>query len=236
LAVDGASGEKMASGVARAIEADVAARGWPVGEVLGSEEELIAKYGVSRAVFREAVRLVEGHHVAEMRRGPGGGLVVRRPDASGVIRSAALFLDSREVSGDQLYEARVAVELIAVQLAAERIDEEGIARLREALAAERESVDVVEHAKAHPGLDVHDVIAKIAGNPAIELFVDTLTELTIAHTRTAYRQLSQARRREANREGLEQHRKIVEAIISRDPAVARHRMLEHFESVRGQIS
>lgn len=226
----------MASGVARAIEADVAARGWPVGEVLGSEEALIAKYGVSRAVFREAVRLVEGHHVAHMRRGPGGGLVVRRPDASSVIRSAALYLDSREVSGEQLYEARVAVELIAVQLAAERIDEEGIASLRDALAAEQEGVEVVMHSKAHPGLDVHDVIAKIAGNPAIELFVYALTELTVAHTREGYRKMSQASRRQANEEALEQHRKIVEAVIARDPAVARHWMLAHFESVRDRIA
>jgi len=30
---------------------DVIARGWPVGELLGSEAELLERYQVSRAVF-----------------------------------------------------------------------------------------------------------------------------------------------------------------------------------------
>ena len=64
---------KLAAGVARRILTDVVDRGWPVGEVLGSQAELIERYGVSRAVFREAVRLVENQGVAFMRRGPGAG-------------------------------------------------------------------------------------------------------------------------------------------------------------------
>jgi DNA-binding transcriptional MocR family regulator len=64
------SAEKLAAGVARRILGDVMERGWPVGQVLGSQAELIERYGVSRAVFREAVRLVENQQIAFMRRGP----------------------------------------------------------------------------------------------------------------------------------------------------------------------
>ena len=45
----------LASVIARRIEDDVVERGWPVGEVLGSETDLLERFGVSRAVFREAV-------------------------------------------------------------------------------------------------------------------------------------------------------------------------------------
>lgn len=38
-----------------------------------SEPELVAELGVSRAVFREAVRLLERDEIGRMRRGPGGG-------------------------------------------------------------------------------------------------------------------------------------------------------------------
>ena len=66
--------------VADRILGDIAEEGWPEGEVVGSEAELLERYGVSRAVFREAVRLLEHLQVARMRRGPGGGLVVLDAD------------------------------------------------------------------------------------------------------------------------------------------------------------
>ena len=83
---------KMATTVARRIVDEVIERGWPVGEVLGSETDLIEQYGVSRAVFREAVRLVENQQVAHMRRGPGGGLVVTEPSVDAIIAAAVLYL------------------------------------------------------------------------------------------------------------------------------------------------
>src|SRR5262245_15204814 len=76
--------QKLAAQVAQRIESEIVASDWPVGRVLGSEPELMERYGVSRAVFREAVRLVEHHQVATMRRGRSGGLVVRAPDATAV--------------------------------------------------------------------------------------------------------------------------------------------------------
>ncbi len=68
------------------------ALGWPVGEVLGSEADLLERYQVSRAVFREAVRLVEHQQVARTRRGPGGGLVITEPTIGAVIDAVVLYL------------------------------------------------------------------------------------------------------------------------------------------------
>src|SRR3546814_18745115 len=82
----------MAASVADAIVSDVVALGWPEGEVIGSEPELLERYGVSRAVFREAVRLVEHKEVARMRRGPGGGLVVTVPTVESVMGAVAVSL------------------------------------------------------------------------------------------------------------------------------------------------
>ena len=50
------------------------------GDLVGTEPELIEREGVSRALLREAVRLLEHHHIARMRRGPGGGLFVMAPE------------------------------------------------------------------------------------------------------------------------------------------------------------
>ena len=42
--------------------------------MLGAEAELRERYGVSRAVLREAVRILEYHGAVTTKRGPGGGV------------------------------------------------------------------------------------------------------------------------------------------------------------------
>src|SRR5687768_15782586 len=97
---------KLASVVARHIEDDVVARGWPVGTVLGSETELLERYGVSRAVLREAVRIVEHSGAARMRRGPGGGLVVSEPNRGAVVAAIGVWLSYIGVSMTEMFEVR----------------------------------------------------------------------------------------------------------------------------------
>src|SRR4051812_32028391 len=73
---------KLASVVAQRIEDDIVASGWPEGQVLGSETDLLERFGVSRAVVREAVRIIEHTGAARMRRGPGGGSSSADPTAT----------------------------------------------------------------------------------------------------------------------------------------------------------
>src|SRR5215216_4936232 len=99
---------------------------WPVGESLGSEPELRERYGVSRSVLREAVRLVEHHQVARMRRGPNGGLFIAAPDAGPAARAMVIYLEYVGTSVDDLMQARRLLEPLAAGLAARRVSEEGI--------------------------------------------------------------------------------------------------------------
>lgn len=55
----GGADEKGACRIARLVEEDLIARGWPQDASLGSEVELAERYGVGRAVVREAVRILE---------------------------------------------------------------------------------------------------------------------------------------------------------------------------------
>src|SRR5271170_8391728 len=121
---------KRAAKVADRIVGDVMAMGWPVGELLGSEAELLERYQVSRAVFREAVRLVEHKQVARTRRGPGGGLVITEPTVGAVIDAVVLYLHRVDARLDEIFEARIILEELACQLAAERTNENDLAELR----------------------------------------------------------------------------------------------------------
>src|SRR5207302_309872 len=128
-------GRKLAAQVARRIENDIIVAGWPVGAVLGSEGELLERYGVSRAVFREAVRLVEHKQVARMRRGPGGGLVVTEPSVQTVTDAVTVYFTFKGVRLDEVFEARVALEETVTRLAPTRLSEPNMEELR--LLAER---------------------------------------------------------------------------------------------------
>ena len=106
---------KVAGRAAERIVADIIDRGWPVGEILGSETELIERYGISRAVFREAIRLVEHQNIARMRRGPGGGLVVAEPGIDTVISAVVLYLLRVDATLDEVFDTRLVLEEIVVQ-------------------------------------------------------------------------------------------------------------------------
>lgn len=88
----------LADRLARQILRDIRLRGWEDGVCLGTETEILEQYGISRATFRQAVRLLEQYSAATMQRGPGGGLLVRAPDPDNLITSAATFLKSRGVT------------------------------------------------------------------------------------------------------------------------------------------
>src|SRR5271156_362840 len=167
---------KMAATRARRILPPPVERGWPVGEVLGSQSELIERYGVSRAVFREAVRLVENQQVASVRRGPGGGLVVPEPTVDAIIDAAVLYLHRANTRLDEVFEARIVLEEIAAELATDRLTDNDAADLR-SLSADEGTGAVTDHRALHKRL------AAIARNPAIELFVDVLNRVASLYFR-----------------------------------------------------
>jgi DNA-binding FadR family transcriptional regulator len=214
---------KLAARIAQRIEADIISRGWPVGSVLGSEQELREWLGVSRSVLREAVRLVEHHQVARMRRGPNGGLFVVAPDAAPATNALVIYLEYIGLSVEDLMQARLLLEPLAAATATERVGEEDIVRLRTLL------VDEVDR-RDEPGVfvqdDLHPVLGQLSGNPALELFVDVLTRLTARYAHTT-RRLSRDEVRRGKDESHGRHVEIVDAVVADDGGRAAAVMSEH---------
>jgi DNA-binding FadR family transcriptional regulator len=213
-----APSEKRASKVADRIIKDVIAGGWQVGQILGSEAELLDRYQVSRAVFREAVRLVEHQQVARTRRGPGGGLVVTEPSVDAVIDAVVLYLYRAEARLDEVFEARFVLEDIAAELAPARLDEQDLVRLRA----------FIEDEQAHSLPDpraLHSLVAAIARNPAVELFVDVLTRVAMLYS-SGWQDFGPAIRTETTHA----HARIAQAVMSGDGGAAQYRMRRHLEA------
>ena len=214
---------KKAEIVADQIAQTIVGQRWEPGELFGSEVELIARYGVSRAVFREAVRLLEHHGLAEMRRGLHGGLFIRQPDPKPVAKAMAVYLDFEKVEPRQLEDARFAIEMVCVERAAARISEDDVAEVRTFLAAEAARI---ASGRAQSLYGFHVLVARLTANPALHLFVQTLTDLT---------QRQQAPVLDRDLLSLDEvhtaHVTIAEAIIAHDGALARHRVMTHLEDV-----
>jgi DNA-binding FadR family transcriptional regulator len=216
--LDGGSKVRLATSVADRIVDDVIALEWPVGEVLGSEAELLNRYGVSRAVFREAVRLVEHQQVARMRRGPNGGLVITEPATDAIVDASVLYLYRADARLDEVFEARLVLEELVTQLAPGRVDEDDLARLRELVNGEAAGI-------AGDYRALHSLLAAITKNPALELFVDILNTVSLLYfadpkslTHKTLDDVAHA------------HSRIAEAVIGGDGGLARHRMRSHLEA------
>jgi len=220
---------KLAERLAAKVEQEILRSGWPVGEVIGNEPELITRFGVSRAIFREAVRILENHGVVEMRRGPGGGLVITSPDGGAITQAAALYLAYKGASTASLLETRLALEVSCAERAAQKIDEAGIKRLRNVLRTE-----AARERPWHHSHELHNEIASIAANPVFELFVDVLLSLTERHLRRLVDNMvaTGADPRDLIEESRRAHHAIVEAIVGGDAALARHRMQRHIEGIQ----
>ena len=218
--------DKRASQIARRIEADIIRRGWPTGQSLGSERALQQRYRVSRSVLREAVRLVEHHQVARMRRGPNGGLLVCEPDAAPATHAIIIYLEYLGTTISDLLDARLLLEPLAASLAAEQIDESGIDRLRSVLRAE-------EHRTPGPSAprdEFHAALAEQSKNPVLQLFIDILMRLTVRY--------AEGSRLESADDALEaidrrrhEHADIVAAVTAGDSARAKTLSERHAESM-----
>jgi DNA-binding FadR family transcriptional regulator len=218
---------KLAEVVAARIHDDIAGRGWPIGSALGSEADLLARYGISRAVLREAVRLLEYHSVARMRRGPGGGLIVAEPEPQASIDTMALFLEYRGVTANDLRIVRNAIELGTVARVALRHadgDPEVAERLTEAVRWPTEGpADLPRKADLF-----HSELAELAGNPVLSLFLSIITELFRRHAAGQDRPLPGDA---AADEVQHVHERIFDAIRQGDAGVARHRMRRHLDAL-----
>jgi DNA-binding FadR family transcriptional regulator len=230
IALSGPVGVRLAEQIARKLLARIVALGWPTGQMLGLEADLMEEFGIGRAVFRESVRLLEHHGVARMKRGPGGGLTVTAPNVSSVAEAVSIYLAYRHIRIDQLMEMRRGLELHGVALAAERLDESGLALLRATYASETEG-DFAPEIDAH----LHIQLANLTGNRVLALFTNVLTSLTSLHANRS-RALSPDDQETMRVDVQHAHERVVEALATGNAEQAVRRMRQHLDAMEPWLS
>lgn len=125
--------QTLAEQVAESIQAAILDGDWREGDVLPTEPELCDQFGVSRAVIRDATRLLIALGLVEVRQGAGAFVTPARNPAFGGALMLAL-----QRTGATAWDAEEFEHLLlpaAVALAAAKATDEDIAAIRQALDA-----------------------------------------------------------------------------------------------------
>ena len=210
--------KKLNEIVAAQLMEEIRSRGWPVGESLGTEAELMARYKVSRATIAEAVRQVERYGAAVMRRGAGGGLLITSSAKAALSRSISTYLELSNVSVTEQYEATRLMESEAARLAADNATEEQVAALRLAAAKVATSEDNLSLHRTAMQLRLD--IATASGSRPVLMFMRALARVLTHYVRPDLR--TQYRDREFEHGVIGDLSAIVEAIVSGNGALASH--------------
>ena len=120
---------------------------------------------------------------------------------------------------------RTGVEVAITDLAAERIDEAGIAGLHDALSREEHATDAERVEAVH---DLHAAVAAAAQNRVLNLVALVLIRLSRLHQ---IERLAPKMQRQIQAEVLTTHTGIAEAVAAGDRELARHRMRRHLEAL-----
>jgi GntR family transcriptional regulator, transcriptional repressor for pyruvate dehydrogenase complex len=194
-------------------------------DFLPSEKDLGARLGVSRTVVREATRILAAKGL--VRAEPGRGVVVNPPERWTAI-DPELLAEGGQTTLLEIFEARRVIEVEVAGLAAERASLGDLLHLQ-MLAIELESARGEPEEMMRVDVQFHVDLARAAGNPILARFLDSLSQLLWAGRRATIVVPG------AQERSIESHNRVTEALLKREPALARHAMEEHMRQVEGEI-
>lgn len=153
-----------------------------VGLAIGQESELCAKLGCTRAMLRQASRVLEFQGLLAVRRGARGGYYSSRPSAATVVSTAALYFESRQTSLEEVMRATRAFTSEAMRLACECPRHHPARQhLSSVLAdlATKYPEDMDAYLFASDEVQIDEVIFEMVSNAPLELLIKILNEISV---------------------------------------------------------
>ncbi|MCF8040817.1 MAG: FadR family transcriptional regulator [Desulfarculaceae bacterium] len=191
------------------------------GEMLPPEMELATKFGVSRAVIREALSQLKAEGLLESQQGRGVMVVGRAGRRFFRLEDPEKF---NAQSLAHLYELRAILESEAAAMAAARGSTRDVAKLGECVVAMARAVED-DAIGAVPDLDFHRGIAEASGNQHLCDLMQFLNDKLLVL-------IQEAREHSRQNPGVprqvqKEHEDIYRAIEARNPHKARKETLDH---------
>ena len=198
------------------------------GEKLPTEQKLIAEFNVSRTVIREAMASLRSEGLVVSRQGSGVFVADHRANPAFRIVSDEVRTLTEVQNVLQL---RLAVEVEAAGIAAEKRGEADLAQLRHYLDVIDASIAAGDTA-IDSDFAFHRAISSATGNPQFERFMHFLGPVIIPRQSLRPPSETPDQRRSYLEQVQMEHRRIYQAIERQNVEAARFTLREHLEAGR----
>ncbi len=200
------------------------------GDMIGSETDLARKLGVSRVPVRDAFKTLQAMGIVEVKMGVNGGARVAAGDPSRFADALAVQFQLIGIGIDEMFDAQIATEVMASELAAQRATDSDLERLRTILkelqTISAKSMTVAAALKfTTVSMDFHAALVDAAHNRALAAQFKALRYLLepvyARHTSNA-----------VAKRVIASHKALTDAIVARDATRACALIRRRLETIR----
>ena len=187
------------------------------GDILPSQEQLLAEFRVSPPALREAIHILESDGLVSVRRGNVGGAVVHLPSAERTAHMIGMVLQSRDSTPADVSAALLYLEPICAGMCAAREDRltEVVPHLEAEIRNQTEQFDnlagYVPNARRF-----HEALVARCGNEPMILLIGSLELIWSAHESAVWSdessQSDSLMRDKTMRAALRDHQRMTDAI------------------------
>ncbi|MFZ5856867.1 MAG: FadR/GntR family transcriptional regulator [Chloroflexota bacterium] len=195
------------------------------GDALPPEGQLVEELGVGRSSVREAVKSLQSMGIVDVRQ--GDGLYVRELNFDPMLETFLFGMQFNPHTLAELLQIRIWLEVAVIGDAVEHIGADEVAKLEDLLKTWEARV---QDGEEYSDLDesFHQIVYGVLQNDTLMKFFSVFW--------VTFTSLESELTRDTDPENvLEFHKRILEAIQSRDPSQARTQLLQHFDHVKERI-
>jgi DNA-binding FadR family transcriptional regulator len=169
----------VAKQIAEQLRGAIVSGHFSIGERLPTEDELAARYGVSRATVREALKRLAAQNLVRSRRGPAGGNFVTQPTheelAESLSGAATLLVGLGSLDIVEIVEARRVLQGACLSLAAQKVTEAALQQVEQALLRQKDS-GLSDEAFCAADVAFHRALVDATGNGMLRFVMYTIIE------------------------------------------------------------
>jgi GntR family transcriptional regulator, transcriptional repressor for pyruvate dehydrogenase complex len=226
---------RVAEIVAARLRDDILSGRLREGDVLPSQDGLLAEFGVSPPALREAIHILEMDGLISVRRGNMGGAVVHLPSADRTAHMISMVLQARSATPADVSGALIHLEPICAGMCAAREDRmtEVVPHLESEIRRQTEQFDdlprYVPNARRF-----HEAIVSRCGNEPMILLIGSLELIWSSHESSVWGDgnPTDPLDHKTMRAALRDHQRLLDAIRDGNEARAVRLATDHLAAAR----
>lgn len=201
-----------------------------VGDRLPSENDLAARFNISRPTIRRALARLQADGLVKSIQG-SGNFIQARP----TMHIKELVPGSGNIANMiHSFELRVVLEGETAALAAERRTETDVIHLEHILLIHAETIDRSIEETQNADLEFHNTIARACRNPLFETAIENLNNSVLSSWQL-WNRIEAEEYKKIWQQVLNEHQKVFMGIKNSDANSARQAMREHLQNGRSRI-